>query len=52
MDAHLAACRLRKVGVTEVFEYKERLNDPNERIALLREEARFIQQRRLVSRDL
>ena len=42
LDAHLAACSLRKVGVTEVFEHKERLNDPEERIAMLRQEASAI----------
>lgn len=41
-DQHLATCGLRKIGVTEVYEHKERLNDPEERIAVLREEATAI----------
>jgi hypothetical protein len=42
LDAHLAASRLRRIGVTDVFLHKERLNDPEERIAVLREEASAI----------
>lgn len=38
----MATCGLRKIGVTEVYEHKERLNDPEERIAVLREEATAI----------
>eukprot|EP00960_Hanusia_phi_P022844 675204-Hanusia_phi.AAC.14 len=42
LDRHLAACRLKKVGVKEVFEFRERLNDPTERITALREQAAAI----------